>query len=136
MFKDWRTNVHDEDWSGWPFVVSNDIVQSERWCFTTSELSCEFPQILRKMGSENTYGCTQDAERLWCRFFRAIPQTWWRISQSHLTGDEIWFHLWLLKPKSSQSSGCTHFHKTSQRSLHKHVPVSWWQLFSGTGKEC
>jgi hypothetical protein len=38
----------------WPFVVS-DLIQSvdqkrcERWCFTISELSCEFPQISRTL---------------------------------------------------------------------------------------
>jgi hypothetical protein len=44
-----RTNVHD----GRPSVVSDDLVQSvnqkisEIRHFTTSELSCEFPQISR-----------------------------------------------------------------------------------------
>jgi transposase len=53
MFKDGRTNVHDEEQSGWPSVVSDDLVQSvdqkfcERRHFTISEPSCEFPQILR-----------------------------------------------------------------------------------------
>jgi hypothetical protein len=28
MFKDWRTNVHDEERSGWPSVVSDDLVRS------------------------------------------------------------------------------------------------------------
>jgi hypothetical protein len=28
MFKDGRTNVYDEEWSGRPSVVSDDIVQS------------------------------------------------------------------------------------------------------------
>jgi hypothetical protein len=43
MFK---TNVHDEERSSWPSVVSDDLVQSvnqktcERQCFTISELSC------------------------------------------------------------------------------------------------
>jgi hypothetical protein len=47
------------------------------------------------------------------------------------------FHLWMLKPKSSQSSGCTHIHQTSRKSLNKYcLPESWWQLFSATGKEC
>jgi hypothetical protein len=37
---------------GWLSVVSEELVQSvdqkicERWCFTISELSCEFPQML------------------------------------------------------------------------------------------
>jgi hypothetical protein len=38
---------------GWPSVVSDNLLQSvdqkicERRCFTVSQLSCEFPQILR-----------------------------------------------------------------------------------------
>jgi hypothetical protein len=52
LFRDWRTNVHDEEQSGQPFVVSDDLIQSvdqkicERRCFTISELSCEFSQTL------------------------------------------------------------------------------------------
>jgi hypothetical protein len=51
MFKDGRTNVHDEEQSGRPSVVSDDLVQSvdqkicQRRRFTFSELSCEFPHI-------------------------------------------------------------------------------------------
>jgi hypothetical protein len=45
MFKDGRTNVHDEEGSGWPSVVSNDLFQSERQLFTISETLCGFPQI-------------------------------------------------------------------------------------------
>jgi hypothetical protein len=29
----------------------------------------------------------------------------------------------MLKPKSSQSSGCTHIHQTIQKSLNKHLPA-------------
>jgi hypothetical protein len=53
MLKDGRTNVHDKDRSGQPSVVNDDLVKNvdqkicERWCFTISELSCEFPQISR-----------------------------------------------------------------------------------------
>jgi hypothetical protein len=53
MFKDGPTNVHDEEQSGRPSVVSDDLVQSvdqnisERWRFTISELSCEFTNISR-----------------------------------------------------------------------------------------
>jgi transposase len=53
MFKDGRTNVYDEERSGRPFVVSDDLVQSvdqktgERRRFTISELSCQFPQLSR-----------------------------------------------------------------------------------------
>jgi hypothetical protein len=48
MFKDGRRNVHDEERSGRPSVLSEDFVQSvdqniyERWHLTNSELSCEF----------------------------------------------------------------------------------------------
>jgi hypothetical protein len=53
MFKDGRTNVHDEERNGRPSIVSDDIVQSidknncEKRRFTISELSCEFPHISR-----------------------------------------------------------------------------------------
>jgi hypothetical protein len=48
-----RTNVHNEEQSGQPSVVSDDLVQSvdpkicERWVFTISELPREFQQISR-----------------------------------------------------------------------------------------
>jgi hypothetical protein len=66
------------------------------------------------------------------------------------------FHLYMLKPKSSQSSGRTRIHQTSRKkllgfwtytpssepfriykskSLNKLLPESWWQLFSGIGLE-
>jgi transposase len=51
MFKNGRTNVHDEERSGRPSEVSDDLVQIvdqkvfERRRFTILELSCEFPQI-------------------------------------------------------------------------------------------
>jgi hypothetical protein len=44
MFKDGRTNVHNEERSGQPSIGSDDLVQSvdqkicERWRFTVSEL--------------------------------------------------------------------------------------------------
>jgi hypothetical protein len=52
MFKNGQTNVHDEERSDRPSVVSDYLIRSvdqnnyERLCFTISELSCEFPQIL------------------------------------------------------------------------------------------
>jgi transposase len=53
MFKDGRTNVHDEEQSGRPSVASDELAQSveqkicERRPFTISEISCEFRQISR-----------------------------------------------------------------------------------------
>jgi hypothetical protein len=45
MFKDRRINVHDEERSGRPSVVSDVGVQSESWRFAISEFSCKFSQI-------------------------------------------------------------------------------------------
>jgi transposase len=51
MFKDGRTDVQNEERSGRISVVSDGLVQSvdqkicQRWHFTISELSCEFPHI-------------------------------------------------------------------------------------------
>jgi hypothetical protein len=50
MFKDGRTNVHDEERRGWPSVVRDDLQSvdktiCERWRFTISEVSLEFPQM-------------------------------------------------------------------------------------------
>jgi hypothetical protein len=51
MFKDGRTNVHDEERSGQPSLVRDDLVQSvdqnvcERQRFTIPPLLCTFPQI-------------------------------------------------------------------------------------------
>jgi transposase len=62
MFKDGRINVHDEERSGRPSVVSDDLVQNvdqeicERRRFTISELSCEFPQISRTVPCEIIIG--------------------------------------------------------------------------------
>jgi hypothetical protein len=47
MFKNGRTNVHDQVRSDRPSAVSDDLVQSERRPFSISELSYEFPHISR-----------------------------------------------------------------------------------------
>jgi hypothetical protein len=53
MFKDGQTHVHDEERSGRPSVMSDDLVQSvdqkicERQRLTISELPREFPHISR-----------------------------------------------------------------------------------------
>jgi hypothetical protein len=55
MFRDGRSNVHIEERSDRPFVISDDLYQSvdqkigERRYLTISELSCEFPQISRTL---------------------------------------------------------------------------------------
>jgi hypothetical protein len=87
MFKDVRTNVHDETRTGRPSVVSDDLVQSvdqkkKLWKtalhnftaflwiypnYTHSSLRdyCSYArlsQVLRNIGSENAHGCAQNAE--------------------------------------------------------------------------
>jgi hypothetical protein len=53
MFKDGQTDVHDKERTDRPSVVGDDLFQNvnqkvcESWCFTISELSCEFSQISR-----------------------------------------------------------------------------------------
>jgi hypothetical protein len=47
MFKDGPTDVHAEERSGQPAVVSVDLVQNKRRGFRISEISSKFPQILR-----------------------------------------------------------------------------------------
>jgi hypothetical protein len=49
-----------------------------------------------------------------------------------------WFHLWILKPKSSQSSGCTHIHIINNPKKFKQMlpTKKLMALLSGTGKEC
>jgi hypothetical protein len=37
-----------------------------------------------------------------------------------ISGDKAWFHFLMAKPKSSKSSGCTHSHHISQRSVNEH----------------
>jgi hypothetical protein len=101
VFKDGRTNVHDEDRSGRPSVVSEDLVQSvdqkicERRRFTISELSCAFTQISRTLlyvivtvmqgyhkfcarKVPKTLMGAQKTQRMASAltFFRTIPQKW------------------------------------------------------------
>jgi hypothetical protein len=45
MFRDGRTNVHDEERSGRPSVVRDDLIENERRRFIISEFLREFPQI-------------------------------------------------------------------------------------------
>jgi hypothetical protein len=71
--------------------VSDDLVQNDRWRFTISELSCEFPQISRTV------------------LYEIITATLGHHK----------FHLQILKPNNSQSSECTHIHQTNRKMLTK-----------------
>jgi hypothetical protein len=60
---------------GQPSVVSDDLVQSvdqnnnERWRFTFSEVSCEFPQILHIV-LYDIITVRLGTIRQWCRMFK------------------------------------------------------------------
>jgi len=55
LFKDGRTNVHDEEHSGPPSVITDDLAEKVNTTirgnchFTISELSLEFPQVSRSV---------------------------------------------------------------------------------------
>jgi hypothetical protein len=104
MFRDGWTDVHDEEQSGRPSEVSDDLVQSvdqkicERWWFTISDLVCEFSQISHtvlckiitvRLGYHHK--CIQNAENgFGFDFYRSISQRWQWISQSHHTSNRWW----------------------------------------------
>jgi hypothetical protein len=107
-----RTNVHNEEQSGWPSVMSDDFVQSvtQKFCerhLTISKLVWHFMHC--SVGDNHRLGCCKFCARRvpkilrvcttckeWLRIwlFKAMPQRWQWISQSHhgqVAGDEIWF---------------------------------------------
>jgi len=55
LFKEGRTNVHDEERSGQPSVITDDLMEKVNTIirgncrFTISELSLEFPQVSRSV---------------------------------------------------------------------------------------
>ena len=103
LFKQGRTNVHEEERSGQPSVIKDDLVVEKvnttirgNRCFTISELSLEFPQVSRsviynivseklgykktvcQMGAENVNRRTQ-AEMPGCSSsIFATPSNWRR----------------------------------------------------------
>jgi hypothetical protein len=99
MFKDGRTNIHDEEWSGRSSVVIDDHAQivdkkivkdgalqfqnfllnfhKLHWLFSMRLSHSRVSQILRKMASENAHGWAQNAENgLGFDFYGAVPQRW------------------------------------------------------------
>jgi hypothetical protein len=108
MFKDVRTNVHDEDRSGRPCAVSDDLVQSveqqicERRLFTVSELSCESPQISRAVLNEIItvrLGCQKFCSRWIPKILTGAHKTQRMASaltyleRHHKDGDEFLSHI-------------------------------------------
>jgi hypothetical protein len=82
MFKDWRTNVHNEEQSGQPSVVSDDRVRSvdqkicERWHFTISKLSCEFPQNrTQSRGLTHQYNTSALFQRIAINIAGPLPES-------------------------------------------------------------
>jgi hypothetical protein len=162
MFKDGQTNVHDEDWSGQPSVVSNDLVQSndqkicERQRFTISELSCEFPQIsctvlyeiitvrpgYHKFCARWVPEMSPGAHKM-CRMASALTF----LEQYNKDGDEFLHHIiwvtgdetWVSFLNDETREQSMQWMNTYSPNMPKNIaclPESWWQLFSGTGKQC
>jgi hypothetical protein len=66
------------------------------------------------MGSESTHGCAKYAENSFgFDFFYRYHKDGDEFLNHIVTGDETWV--------SSVSSGCTHIHQTSQKSLNKRL---------------
>jgi hypothetical protein len=140
MFSEW-TNAHDEEWSGRPSVVSDDFVQSvdqkicERWRFAISGLLCEFPQISCIVLYEiiivaqyvfwNVHGHAQNEENGFDFFYSDTTKM--AMNFSITSYEWQWWNLGFIcecwKQMSSQSSGCTLIHQTSQSSLNKRLPA-------------
>jgi hypothetical protein len=79
-----RTDVHDEEPSGRPSVVSENLVQSERRRFTISEFSlnfhkfrARFPASLSHLGAAVT-SFAQDGFRK-CSWMRTKRREWIRL---------------------------------------------------------
>jgi hypothetical protein len=73
---------------------------------------------MRKIGSENANGCTQNAENgFGFDFFERCHEDGDEFL-SHivrLTSDETWVLFLNVETRSSQSGGCTYIHQTSRK---------------------
>jgi hypothetical protein len=131
---------------GRPSVVSDDLLQivDQKICeirrFTKSEHSCEFPEISRTL-IYDTVIIMLGYHKFWARWVPKLltgahkkqrtASALTFLQRYHEDGDEFLnyivrvivmkpgFHLWMMKPKSSRSSGCTHIHQTSRKSSNK-----------------
>jgi hypothetical protein len=149
MFKEGWTNVYDNERNSRPSVASDGLVQSvdqkicERWCFTISEILCEFPQI----------SCTLLCEIITVRLdhHKFCQGEFWKCKRVHtkcrewlsfdffrtiLQSDETWVSFVIVETKE-QLKQWTHTQLPRKPKKFKHTffPESWWHLFSGTGKE-
>jgi hypothetical protein len=90
------------------------------------------------MGSEIVQGCAKTQRRAWALTFLGRYHKDGDEFLNHIViGDETWVSFVNVETKGSQSSGCTHIHQTTRKSLNKRLSArSWCQLFSGTGKVC
>jgi hypothetical protein len=149
MFKYGQTDVHDEERSGRPSVVSDDFVQSvdkkicERRRFTISELSLEFPQISPTVLYEIItikLGCYNFCVRWVPQMLTGAHKKQRMVSHltfleryhkdgdeflSHIlrvTGDETWVSFVSVETKQ-QSKQWMHIHQTSLKSLNKRLPA-------------
>jgi hypothetical protein len=69
-----------------------------------------------------------------------IPQSWQWISQSHFMSNRCWNMGFICECWNQIADKTVDAHtftkQTKKKSLNKRLAESWWQLFSGTGKEC
>jgi hypothetical protein len=108
MFKNGRTDVHNEERSSRPSVVSDDIVRSadqkicERRRFATSEVSCEFSQISLTVLYEIItvrLGCYKFCETLVPKILtgalktQRMASTLTLLERYHKDGDECLSHI-------------------------------------------
>jgi hypothetical protein len=141
MFKDGRSNVHDEERSGRPAICSEWWSCSKCWPENLRKtvhhnsrafvwISTIYDIITVRLGCHKFYArCvlkmltrahkTQRMASAFVDFFRAISQRWRWIYHSHRTKQvtKPGFHLWMLKQKISQNSGCTHIHQTIRKKF-------------------
>jgi hypothetical protein len=153
MFKDGRTNIHAEERSGRPSVVSDDLqnvdqkICMRRRC-TISKLLCEFAQfsptalyeIITVRLGYNKF-CARWVPKMLRRQRMASVLTF--LERYHEDGDEFpitsyerqmtkpGFHLLMLKPTSSQSSGCRSIDQPSRRSSNRRLQEILTAVFWG-----
>jgi hypothetical protein len=108
----WKLELHNYRTFVW---ISSNFTHCSLWDYhSLARLS----QVLPKMGFENAHWCAQNAENGFSFGFFYSDTTKMAMNFSVTLYDwqamKPGFHLWMLEPKSSQSSGCTHIHQTSR----------------------
>lgn len=83
-FKNGRENIHDVEWSGWPSVINDDLIQKvdskvkENRRFTISSLSEQFPVVSRSV----LYEIVSEHLNYWKLCSRWVPKM---LTEEHKT---------------------------------------------------